>query len=297
MGKALDVLMIGNSFSICVGKFLPQMVRCFSGNKIKLTSCFIGGCSLETHWNNFCEAEKNPDFAPYRITIWDSTTLKKPQFKGSVNDRLKSEKYDIVTIQQASRYSVDYAAFQPFADELIKQVKKYQPQAEIIIQQTWSYRADAPFLRENGIDNSTMYAKLEAAYRQLAEDYGFRMIPTGYAYAEDLGKTYTTDQFKEMLLTSVYDINADLAKYAKYSTAGDVVPLQPYYRQMGTGAVDAYRALSAVRGMICVPAVAGKETVVSIKSLVADGQTSFKMLEEIIIPDDVQRSHFPLSAT
>ena len=181
MGKALDVLMIGNSFSICVGKFLPQMVRCFSGNKIKLTSCFIGGCSLETHWNNFCEAEKNPDFAPYRITIWDSTTLKKPQFKGSVNDRLKSEKYDIVTIQQASRYSVDYAAFQPFADELIKQVKKYQPQAEIIIQQTWSYRADAPFLRENGIDNSTMYAKLEAAYRQLAEDYGFRMIPTGYA--------------------------------------------------------------------------------------------------------------------
>ena len=109
------------------------------------------------------------------------------------------------------------------------------------------------------------------------------------SYAEDLGKIYTTDQFKEMLLTSVYDINADLAKYAKYSTAGDVVPLQPYYRQMGTGAVDAYRALSAVRGMICVPAVAGKETVVSIKSLVADGQTSFKMLEEIIIPDDVRK--------
>lgn len=108
------------------------------------------------------------------------------------------------------------------------------------------------------------------------------------SYAEDIGKTYTTEQFKEMLLTSVYDINADCAKYAKYATNGDVVSLQPYYRQMGTGAIDAYRALSSVRGMICVPALAGKETVVRISDLVADGQTTFKVLEDIIIPDDVR---------
>ena len=181
MGKNIRVLMIGNSFSICVGKFLPQMVQSFPGNQLELTSCFIGGCSLETHWNNFLEAEKNGDFKPYRITIWDSTTLEESQFEGNVNERLKLEKYDIVTIQQASRYSVDYATYQPFADDLISQIKKYQPQAEIIIQQTWSYRADAPFLRENDIDNTTMYQQLEAAYYSLAEDYGFRIIPTGYA--------------------------------------------------------------------------------------------------------------------
>ncbi|MBE6390634.1 MAG: DUF4886 domain-containing protein [Lentisphaerae bacterium] len=181
MGKSLNVLMIGNSFSICVGKFLPQMVRCFPGNKLKLTSCYIGGCSLETHWNNFVEAGKNPDFKPYRITVWDSSTLRKPEFPGNVNALLKSGKYDVVTIQQASRYSVDYVTYQPYADKLISQIKKYQPQAEIIIQQTWSYRADAPFLRENDIGNGEMYSRLEKAYDQLAKDYGFRMIPTGYA--------------------------------------------------------------------------------------------------------------------
>ena len=181
MGKSLNVLMIGNSFSICVGKFLPQMVRCFSGNKLKLTSCFIGGCSFETHWNNFLETEKNSDFKPYRITIWDSTTLKKPEYKGNVNALLASEKYDIITIQQASRCSVDYATYQPYADKLIAQIKKSQPQAEIVIQQTWSYRADAPFLRETGMDNETMYKKLDEAYHTFAQDYGFRMIPTGYA--------------------------------------------------------------------------------------------------------------------
>ena len=181
MSKSLNVLMIGNSFSICVGKFLPQMVRCFPGNRLKLTSCFIGGCSFETHWNNFCEAEKDPDFKPYRITVWDSTTLKKPKFTGNVNALLKTEKYDIVTIQEASRNSIDYVLYQPYADRLIAQVKKYQPQAEIVIQQTWSYRADAPFLPEREMDNDTMYQKLEEAYYALANEYGFRLIPTGYA--------------------------------------------------------------------------------------------------------------------
>ena len=181
MSKSLNVLMIGNSFSICVGKFLPQMVRCFPGNRLKLTSCFIGGCSFETHWNNFLESEKNTDFKPYRITIWDSTTLRKPVYPGNVNELLKSNRYDIVTIQQASRFSVDYATYQPYADNIIAQVKKYQPQAEIVIQQTWSYRADAPFLRETGMNNQEMYQHLEAAYYALAKDYDLRIIPAGFA--------------------------------------------------------------------------------------------------------------------
>ena len=108
------------------------------------------------------------------------------------------------------------------------------------------------------------------------------------SYMEDLGKTYTTAQFKEMLLTSVYDLNADLAMYGKYSTNGEFVSLAPYYRQMGTGAIDAYRVMSAVRGIACVPAVAGEETVVNIKSLIADGNTSLKILEDIVIPADVR---------
>ena len=108
------------------------------------------------------------------------------------------------------------------------------------------------------------------------------------SYIEDLGKTYTAAQFKEMLLTSVYDINADLAKYGKYNTSGQMVSLEPYYRNMGTGAIDAYRVMASVRGTVCVPAVAGEEAVVNINKLVADGNTSFKVMEDIIIPDDVR---------
>ena len=108
------------------------------------------------------------------------------------------------------------------------------------------------------------------------------------SYAEDLGKTYTTAQFKEMLLTSVYDINTELGVYGKYSTSGELVPLQPYQYNMGTGAIDAYRVLAAMRGITCVPAVAGKETVVNVMDLIADGNTTLKILEDITIPADVR---------
>ena len=109
------------------------------------------------------------------------------------------------------------------------------------------------------------------------------------SYAENIGKTYTTAQFKELLLTSVYDINAELALYGKYSTSGEFVDLAPYYRQMGTGAIDAYRVLAAMRGITCVPAVAGVETVINVMDLIADGETTLKISEDIIIPDDVRK--------
>lgn len=107
------------------------------------------------------------------------------------------------------------------------------------------------------------------------------------SYAEDLGKTYTTAQFKEILLTSVSDVNS-LLSGSKYTAAGEEVKLTDYRNQMGTGAIDAYRVMAAMRGITCVPAVAGEETVINIMSLLADGNTSFKIMEDITIPADVR---------
>lgn len=108
------------------------------------------------------------------------------------------------------------------------------------------------------------------------------------SYAQDMGKSYTVNQFKEMLLTSVTDIDKYLYDGAvKYSTAGKM-DLAQYRGKMGTGVIDTYRVLMAMRGTSCVPAVAGEETVVDIKSLIADGQTSLKIMDEIIVPQDVR---------
>ncbi len=180
--KELRVLAIGNSFSVCVTRNLPQMVASVPGNRIILTSAAIGGCSLERHWNEWSKAEKDAKHAPYGVKVIDSDNISAQKSgKGNVNDLLKNNKYDIITIQQNSANSWKYATYQPYAEKLIAVIKKYQPQAEIVIQQTWSYRSDAPRLKKWKINNTTMFEKLSAAYAKLAKENGFRVIPTGYA--------------------------------------------------------------------------------------------------------------------
>ena len=183
--KELKVLMIGNSFSICVGRNLPQIVAADPDNKLILTSAFIGGCTFERHYNNLVKAEANPQHSPYRITVWDSAAEnEKKQIsekKGNINELLKNNQYDIITIQQGSQKSFNFAAYEPFAGDIIKYIRKYQKNAEIVVHQTWSYRSDSkrfPALIE---DQNIMYGKLKEAYGQLAEKYKFRVIPMGDA--------------------------------------------------------------------------------------------------------------------
>ena len=212
--KDLKVLMIGNSFSVCVGRCLPSIVQSFPEHSLELTSAMIGGCPLEKHAANLKKAETNPDFKPYRVTVWSSDTPQKAKksFKGSVNELLKNNQYDIVTIQQGSIKSWNYATYQPFAEELIAYIRKHQPKAEIVIQQTWAYRCDHPMLKPNpkarcDFDQTGMYERIRESYKKLAETGKFRVIPMGDAV--QLFRKYTpvkfqpsTEEFKEPAVPS-----------------------------------------------------------------------------------------------
>ena len=219
-GKDLKVLMIGNSFSICVGIYLPSVVKSVPGNRLELTSAYIGGCTFEKHCANLKKAETKPDFKPYRITVWTSDSPAKAQktYKGNVNELLKTNQYDVVTIQQGSRQSWDYKFYQPFADEVIAYIRKHQPKAEIVIQQTWAYRCDHPALKPNpkaiwDFDQAGMYERVRDSYRKLAETYHLRVIPMGDAV--QLFRKYTPVKFQP---------TEEEFKYpAVPSSAGDVV--------------------------------------------------------------------------
>ena len=81
----MKVLMIGNSFSICVGKNLPQIVKMSKKHHLVLTSAYIGGCSLETHAAHLKQSEKDSAHKPYLITVWNSDDLRmKKSYQGNV---------------------------------------------------------------------------------------------------------------------------------------------------------------------------------------------------------------------
>ena len=194
--RPLKVLMIGNSFSICVLRQMPAVADSM-GLKLDLSSIYIGGCSLERHWTNLV-ASVDADFKPYG---YERNVCGKTLFMdvpANLLTVLKSDKWDIISIQQASHFSWQYESYHPWGDRLIAELKKLQPQAEIVLQETWSYTPWDRRLRKWGITPAEMYERIRDANRRFAAEKGLRIIPTGTAvdlYRRRLPVVYTENSF------------------------------------------------------------------------------------------------------
>ena len=178
--KGTKVLMIGNSFSICCLKHLPQ-VAADRGVELDLASLYIGGCTMKRHWENV-EKDGDKEFKPYQF---DRNRFG-AHTKGRANicDVLRMAKWDIVTIQQGSHESWKPESYHPYGDNLVAKIRELAPQAKIYVQETWSYVPWDGRFKEWGIDQDKMYAKLHDAYGAFAKQHGLAVIPFGTAVQE-----------------------------------------------------------------------------------------------------------------
>ena len=165
----MKVLTIGNSFSWSLRQYFPAVVSAMGG-KLELEFANFGGCELARHWS-YIKAE----IADPLCRIYNGGCR--------LRDILTREPWDVVTIQQASHESWRAESYEPFAANIIKYVREFAPQAEIMIQQTWAYRADSPRFAEWGISQQEMHDRLTENYRALSQRHGLRVIPTGLAVA------------------------------------------------------------------------------------------------------------------
>lgn len=75
----------------------------------------------------------------------------------------------------------------------------------------------------------------------------------GLSYALKIGKKFTKDEFNSMILTSVNDIDHNLLEGMKV-IGSTMIPLKKYYKELGTGTIDATQLLLQVEGTPCVKA-------------------------------------------
>jgi hypothetical protein len=132
-------------------------------------------------------------------------------------DMLVADKWDIVTIQQASGKSAFYDTYQPYADNLIAKIRELAPQAEIVIQQTWSYAPYDGRLEKWKMTPKEMYEALKKAYAQLAAKHGLRIIPTADAVQlfrdrlpVDYGRLLTRNEISKIEKPAVIDFHGDV---------------------------------------------------------------------------------------
>jgi hypothetical protein len=170
-GKQVKVLGIGNSFTMNSNTFRQSLNDADPKNQLLLSIAYIGGCSLEKHLTLAQLHEKNP-----------ADPEGKPYDGKSLKEMLLSDKWDAVTIQQYSLISVDINSYRPYAKELCDYVKKYCPNAKIVVHETWAYRSDDPQFGPGKEQSVDMYCKLHAAYTQIASELGnLKVILTGTA--------------------------------------------------------------------------------------------------------------------
>ena len=176
--RSKRVLMIGNSFSASVMKHAPAVADAFAVD-LDITSLYASGCSFRKHMDNV-KRDWNEEHKPYTLTR-NVRNEAKPTRKVNLPEVLDGMRYDIITIQQASHESWDPRTYAPYGDDLVKLIRKHQPQAKIYVQETWSYTPYDSRLAKWGLDQKGMYDRLHAAYVEFAKRNGLEIIPMGEA--------------------------------------------------------------------------------------------------------------------
>lgn len=137
--KIVRILAIGNSFSEdAIEQNLYELAKA-SGRTIIVGNLYIGGCSLERHWQN---AQTNAPAYRYRKIGADGVMTQHDD--ATLETALKDEPWDFVSLQQASHFSGLYSTYTPFLPSLLAYVRSHVPETtQLLWHQTWAYAANA----------------------------------------------------------------------------------------------------------------------------------------------------------
>ena len=108
------------------------------------------------------------------------------------------------------------------------------------------------------------------------------------SYAMDHGITLTLPELKDIIVSSVHSLDPYLTGFKTNVESGGTLNLSSYKNKMGTGLIDAFEALMAVRGTKCIPIPVGENVIIDISKYIGDGQSTIKMLESTISEDVIE---------
>lgn len=168
----MKILSIGNSFSIDAHAFLHTLSE-QHGENLSMVNLAIGGCSLKTHWENVVGNNAN-----YLHIVNGGEPSEQLV---AIEEVLKAERFDVVTLQQVSHFSGKYETYQPYLNDLISYVRSFQPSADFYFHRTWAYEIDSAHgdFTLYDRDQKQMYKEICQVTEKVCLETGLTVIPSG----------------------------------------------------------------------------------------------------------------------
>lgn len=175
----LRICAIGNSFSD--DAILTHLYELFdsAGIPVILGNAYIGGCTLERHYNN--ARQSLPAYTYRKIVRGKQTDTQ----DSSLDFILSDEPWQFLSFQQSSPLSGIYDSYKPFIGELIKYARgKLKSSTKLMWQMTWAYAHDSTHkdFPSYGNDQMRMYNAIIDATSKVLKDNEFDiLLPSGTA--------------------------------------------------------------------------------------------------------------------
>ena len=204
---SIRILAIGNSFSDDAFEYLYPLLKQAGYTSVKLGNLYIGGCTLATHAANFTDA--TPAYE-YRVNV-DGTWQTTKDFVSV--DAIRSERWDYISMQQASGYSGLPDSFDPALTTLLDGVKALRPNAKFLWHMTWAYQQNSThsdFPKYNS-DQMTMYNAIVSTVKEkvLPKNEFHSVVPSGTAI-QNLRTSFIGDN----LTRDGYHLSFNIGRYA-----------------------------------------------------------------------------------
>lgn len=178
MPVKLDILFIGNSFSIDTSSALPSILESLGISTVNVYVLYKGGCSMKQHYEYFMGNKK-----VYELYNYNQLGERKLSNNISLNEVISTYMFDIVVFQQYSLESGNYDSYEPYLSKLIQayKVNTLSPRTTFAFNQTWAYSTKHKDLVRYK-NQEGMYNSIVAACKKMKAKSGIDVIiPCGTA--------------------------------------------------------------------------------------------------------------------
>ena len=191
--QSFKLLCVGNSFSDNITKYMYSILNSFYVKKIIIANLFIPGCEIKTHLDNAINDKSSYIYRKNTAGVfvnYDNYSLK---------NGLTDEKWDFVTMQQASGKSGEIETYNENINELYTYIKSFlMANCKIGWNMTWAYSNDCKhneYIKYNNCQNTMYTSIINCVKNKIFTNKNFEFIAPLATTIQNARTSYLKDTF------------------------------------------------------------------------------------------------------